>query len=140
MLRQSEMIKVSDSYASTVEDVENGKTTENSIHFVARKNVYDTCKNQIEILQSRITQTNEDIKSLKVDIQNAYITPKQNSEQKAAANHEMNMEEVNEEDSNYDEDPNDVFADYEYDLDGHEGVDANKSLPDDELGNEEQFD
>ncbi len=68
------------------------------------------------------------------------MTPKKNSEQKAVANHEMNMEEVNEEDSNYDEDPNDVFADYEYDLDGHEGIDANRSLPNNELGNEEQFD
>ncbi len=140
MLRQSEMIKVSDSYTSIVEDFENGKTTESSIRFIARKNAYDACKNQIEILQLRITQTNEDIKSLKVDIQNAYVTPKKNSEQKAATNHEMNMEEVNEEDSNCDEDPNDVFADYEYDLDGHEGVDANRSLPDNELGNEEQFD
>lgn len=47
MLRQTEMISVSDQYANVLDDVDQGRMNEDSIRFVARKNAYESCKNQI---------------------------------------------------------------------------------------------
>ena len=105
-------------------------------------NAYDTCKSQMEMLESRITQTNEDIKALKEEIKKTYTTPKKNSEQDSVTENEVEEEKMNEDDEddlNYFDDPKNVFEDDD-DLDGHEGVDGGRSLSDSEVGLEEQID
>ena len=111
MLRQTEMINMSDQFAIILEDVDQGKVTEDSIHFVARKNAYDACTNKIKILHPRIKRTNQDIEALHMEVENVFETLKKNSEQ-------------------YDDEEFDYESDYESpkyplkeeELNGHEGV------------------
>jgi hypothetical protein len=128
MLRQTEMINASDQFASILDDVEQGKTTEESIRFVARKNAYDACKNQIKVLQLRIERTNRDIETLNMEVvENDFVTPKKNSVEEEDDNE---CEEFNLENDPFDED----------DLSGHEGVDIDRILGDDEIDDAEVFD
>ena len=68
------MIPVSDQFVSILDDVDQGKVMEDSIHFVAQKNAYDACKNKIKILQLRIKQTNQDIEALYIEMENVCNT------------------------------------------------------------------
>ena len=78
MLHQTEMINLSDQFAIILDDVDQGKVTQDSIRFVARKNAYDACNDQIQILQSRIKQSNHDIKTFHMEMENVFVTPKKN--------------------------------------------------------------
>jgi hypothetical protein len=132
ILRQTEMISVSDQYANILDDVDQGRTTEDSIRFVARKNAYESCKNQITILQLRIQQTNQNIEKLNIEIENILVTPKKNLEEGIR----NNVDEFNVEDEY--ESPRNPFEEDE--VDGHEGVDIGRILGDDEIDDAEEFD
>jgi hypothetical protein len=103
MLRQTKMINMSDQYASILDDVDHGKSTEDSICFVARKNAYEACKNQIEVLQFRIKQTNGDIEKFYMEMENVLVTSKKSSEEEK----DIDREEYNFEGDN--ESPNNPF-------------------------------
>ncbi len=109
--------------------------TEDSIRYVARKNAYDACKEQIEILQSRIRKNNKDIEQLNMEIANELVTPKKNgnTDEEAPVNNERNEGEKFDDESEYD-----PFEDEG--VNGHEGVDVNRILNDDEVQNAEEFD
>ena len=132
MLRQTEMISVSDQYANILDDVDQGRTTKDSIRFVARQNAYESCKNQITILQLRIQQTNQNIEKLNIEIENTLVTPKKNLEEGI----HNNVDEFNVEDEY--ESPRNPFEEDE--VDGHEGVDIGRILGDDEIDDAEEFD
>ena len=126
------MINVSDQYASILDDVDQGKATEDSIRFVARKNAYEACKNQIEVLQFRIERTNGDIETCNMEMENAFVTPKKNLEEEK----DNDCEELNFEDDY--ESPNNTFEEDE--VNGHEGVDVDRILCDEEIDDAEVFD
>jgi hypothetical protein len=132
MLRQTEMINVSDQYASILDDVDQGKTTEDNIRFVARKNAYESCNNQINILQKRIQQTNQNIETMNMERENAFVTPKKNSEEEK----HNDCDEFNVEDDY--ESPNNPFEEEE--VNGHEGIDIKRILDDEEIEDAEVFD
>lgn len=135
MLRQTEMISVSDQYANVLDDVDQGRMNEDSIRFVARKNAYESCKNQIAILQRRIQQTNQNIDKLNAEIENTLVTPKKNIEEGIHNNcDEFNVEDEDEDE--YESPINPFEAD---EVDGHEGVDIDRILGDDEIDDAEEF-
>jgi hypothetical protein len=135
MLRQTEMISVSDQYANVLDDVDQGRMNEDSIRFVARKNAYESCKNQIAILQRRIQQTNQNIDKLNAEIENTLVTPKKNIKEGIRNNcDEFNVEDEDEDE--YESPINPFEAD---EVDGHEGVDIDRILGDDEIDDAEEF-
>ena len=111
--------------------------TEENFHYRARKNAHDACEIQIVILESWIEQTNNDINAIKLEFQNSLVTPKKKTSVESVQS-DLDGSASNDEVANYESMtyPSDNKEDY----DGHMGVDANRSLDDNEIGMCEDFD
>jgi hypothetical protein len=132
-----EFVDLADKFADVHEQLENGIISEENFRYRARKNAYDACEKQIGILESRIEQTNNDIKAIKFELHHSFVTPKKKTFEESV---ELDLERStnNDEEDNYGSMT--YPSDDEEDYDGHMDVDANRSLEDNEIGMCEDFD